>query len=168
MPPPSDRIAARAAVVLLVGAAVWAAALIGAPPLATTAGAASPALVASVAIYGIGGLVCHQLADRSFHRESLRWPVCARCTGLYLSAGMGSLLLLVSRRHWGHLAGGAGARAPALLLTAAAPTLASWSLEQFSLIATGNMLRAALAAPLGFAVAALLAYVWQRPAPSGN
>ena len=33
--------------------------------------------------------------------------------------------------------------------------------SSLGLIATGNMLRAALAAPLGFAVAALLAYVWQ-------
>jgi uncharacterized membrane protein len=155
--------------VLLIGATVWAAAVIVAPALAITASAASPALIASVTIYGVGGLVCHQRADRSFHSANTRWPVCARCTGLYVSAGVGSLLILVSHPWRRHLAAGPGARATLLLLlAAAAPTLASWSLERLGLIATGNMFRAVLAAPLGFAVAALLAYVWQAAGASGK
>jgi len=157
--PPGDRHAARAAVVLLVGAAVWAAALIGAPTLASTASSASPGLIASVAIYGAGGLVCHQRPERSFRTGSLQWPVCARCTGLYLSAGLGSLLVLVSGQWRPHSTAHWHPRATAWLLSAAAPTLASWCLERLGLIAAGNMLRAVLAAPLGFAVAALLAYV---------
>jgi uncharacterized membrane protein len=148
-------------VTLLLAAALWAGAVIAAPALASTARAASPALIASVAIYGLGGLVCHQRVERSFHTANLRWPVCARCTGLYLSAGFGSLLLLVSPRRLRHLAAAPGARTTSLLLTAAAPTLASWSLERLGLIAHGNMLRAVLAAPLGLAVAVLLAYAWQ-------
>ena len=168
MSPASDRPAARAAIVLLVGAAVWAGAISGAPVLARTAGPAAPALVASVTIFGVGGLVCHQRADRSFHSASLRWPVCARCAGLYLSTGFGSLLVLVSRHWWRHLASRPGARITALLLTAAAPTVASWTLEQLDLIAAGNMLRAVLSAPLGFAVAGVLAYVWRAAEGSGK
>jgi uncharacterized membrane protein len=151
--------------VLLLAAAVWAAAVLAAPALASTAGRTSPALVASVTIYGVGGLVCHQRSDRSFHRGSLRWPVCARCAGLYLSAGVGSLVVLISRPWWRYLAGGPGVRAGSLLLTAAAPTLASWSVERLGLMAAGNTLRAVLAVPLGLAVAALLAYVWQAAGP---
>jgi uncharacterized membrane protein len=166
--PPRDRTAARAAIVLLVSAAVWAGAIVAAPVLASTAGPAAPALIASVTIYGVGGLVCHQRADRSFHSARLRWPVCARCAGLYLSAGVGSLVVLVSRHWWRRLAFRRGARTIALLLTAAAPTVASWVLERMDLIATGNMLRAVLAAPLGFAVAGVLAYVWRAAEGSGK
>jgi uncharacterized membrane protein len=153
--------------VLLVGTALWAGAVSAAPALASTTDAASPALTASVAIYGLAGLVCHQRSDRSFHTASLQWPVCARCAGLYLSAGVGSLIVLVSRRWWRHLAAGPGDLSM-LLLMAAAPTVASWSFERIDLIATGNMLRAVLAAPLGFAVAGVLAFVWQAAEPHGK
>jgi uncharacterized membrane protein len=153
--------------VLLLGAAVWAAAIIAAPALAT-ARRASPALVASVAIYGVGGLVCHQRADRSVHSGRVRWPVCARCTGLYLSVGVGALLVLASHRTWRQGPAAPRSTTRALLLAAAAPTVASWALERLGLMVTGNMLRAILAAPLGFAVAALLAHVWRAAGASGK
>jgi uncharacterized membrane protein len=168
MSTPGDRTAARAAVALLVSAALWAGAIVAGPLLASTAGPAAPAQIASVAIYGVGAIVCHQRTDRSFHSASVRWPVCSRCAGLYLSAGMGSLLVLSSRRWWRNLAAGRGARTSTLLLTAAAPTVASWMLERMDVIASGNMLRAVLAAPLGFAVAVALAYAWRAAEGSGK
>ena len=73
-------------------------------PLAPrVAGAATPhsplALVlGTAAAYQVGGILCHQRADRSFHTDAVQWPVCARCAGLYMSAGLGALVMLVVRR----------------------------------------------------------------------
>ena len=33
--------------------------------------------------YGIGGFICHQMPERSFHLGGLQIPVCARCLGIY-------------------------------------------------------------------------------------
>ena len=77
-------------------------------------------------------------------------------------------LVLVSRNWWRRLASRPGPRTTALLLAAAAPTVASWVVERMDLIATGNMLRAVLAAPLGFAVAGVLASVWRAAEGSGK
>ena len=41
--------------------------------------------------YLLGGVVCHQRPDRSFHPGGVKMPVCARCAGLYLGAGLGVL-----------------------------------------------------------------------------
>src|SRR5438552_15946408 len=35
-------------------------------------------------VYGAGSFICHQLPARSFHSWSAQWPVCARCTGIYV------------------------------------------------------------------------------------
>src|SRR5512144_352505 len=50
-----------------------------------------PALAA--AVYGIGGVVCHQLPERSFHWHGAQLAVCARCTGLYLGACASAILV---------------------------------------------------------------------------
>lgn len=34
-------------------------------------------------MYGIGGFICHQIPERSFHLGGLQIPVCARCLGIY-------------------------------------------------------------------------------------
>ena len=42
----------------------------------------------ALVLYGAGSFICHQLPARSFHTWSAQWPVCARCTGIYLGAAL--------------------------------------------------------------------------------
>ena len=71
--------------------------------------------------YLLGGVVCHQRPDRSFHPGGVKMPVCARCAGLYLGAGLGVLAAAGFRRRRGGPAdrpgrrpGGAGGGGAAL------------------------------------------------------
>jgi uncharacterized membrane protein len=68
----------RAAVALLAAGAVLWFALVALSPVL-------PPLLAA-AVYGLGGVICHQLPERSFHWHGAQLAVCARCTGLYLGA----------------------------------------------------------------------------------
>ncbi len=56
------------------------------------------AAVAAAGTYLIGGVVCHQRPERSFHLHGVQMPVCARCAGLYLGAGLGVLAAAGFRR----------------------------------------------------------------------
>ena len=60
--------------------------------------------------YLLGGVVCHQLPDRSFHPAGVQMPVCARCAGLYFGAGLGVLAAAAFRRRGGGAAGRLGRR----------------------------------------------------------
>ena len=60
----------------------------------------------SAGAYVMGGVVCHQRPDRSFHPGGVQMPVCARCFGLYLGGGLGVLAAAGFRRR------GAGAAEP--------------------------------------------------------
>lgn len=115
--------------------------------------------------YLAGSLVCHQQPERSFHRDGAQYPVCARCLGLYLGAIAGVL-------GWAALAGvraspsGRAQRVvgdPRLvrraLLFAAVPTLATVALAWAGAWDGSNIVRAALALPLGAVVAACIAAV---------
>jgi uncharacterized membrane protein len=53
-------------------------------------------------IYAAGGLICHQRPERSFFLDGHQFPVCARCTGLYLSGAAGIIgwLALKIARRW--------------------------------------------------------------------
>ena len=66
--------------------------------------------LASAGTYLVGGLVCHQRPERSFHPEGVQMPVCARCAGLYLGAGMGVLAAVGFRRRGGGAAERPGRR----------------------------------------------------------
>ena len=137
-------------------ATLWNAALVAAP-----AAAAPP--VAAVA-YASGALICHQQPDRSFHRNGAQYPVCARCLGLYLGA-LGGVL------GWCLIAGvkaAPAARAQRLiardalrrvLVIVAAPTIVSVCLAWLSMWDGTNIVRAALAVPLGANLAAIIAAV---------
>ena len=57
--------------------------------------------LASAGTYLLGGLICHQRPERSFHPEGVQMPVCARCFGLYLGGGLGVLAALGFRRRGG-------------------------------------------------------------------
>ena len=75
--------------VLAGGAAIWAV-LLPLAALAAHAPAGSPLSVFALAIYGFGGVICHQRPERSFEVWSTQLPVCARCTGIYVGAAMGA------------------------------------------------------------------------------
>ncbi|MEO7133716.1 MAG: DUF2085 domain-containing protein, partial [Vicinamibacterales bacterium] len=40
-------------------------------------------------IFLAGSVICHQLPERSFFWAGQQLPVCARCTGLYVSGAFG-------------------------------------------------------------------------------
>jgi len=44
-------------------------------------------------LWWVGSAVCHQFPDHSFHLNGQQFPLCARCTGTYLSAFIGLLYL---------------------------------------------------------------------------
>lgn len=46
-----------------------------------------------------GNIICHGLPDRSLHIKGHKFPVCARCTGLYL--GSFTIIGLVLIFNWG-------------------------------------------------------------------
>lgn len=128
----------RLATGLTVGALLWSA-LILAVPLLTPA---SPTPVWAAVVRAMGAVVCHQRPDRSFHAGAVAFPVCARCTGLYLSGALGALLGWIG-----------AARAPrrprAVLAAAAALTILTFAAEWTGLATTSNLVRAAAALPLG-------------------
>ena len=69
----------------------WAAAL----PLAawmTVRPGTSPVYAFALAVYAVGGLICHQLPERSFHLWSAQMPVCARCTGIYIGGALAAII----------------------------------------------------------------------------
>jgi uncharacterized membrane protein len=136
----------------LVIAAIGGPLLLGAA-LVTRIVAAGP--IWTTIVYSAAGLVCHQRPDRSFWTGGVQWPVCGRCAGLYLAAPLGALGALLVRN------GSGRERAATWLAIAAAPTAASWLAEHLAGMPQSNLMRAALAVPLGAAVA----YILVRAAP---
>jgi uncharacterized membrane protein len=147
------RIALGFVAVVLAGwnAALWAA------PVAN-------ATTASALTYLAGSLVCHQKPERSFHRDGAQFPVCARCEGLYAGALAGVI-------GWVIFAGAGGAAAArtervlkrdtvrAALSVVAIPTMLTLALAWLGVWDASNTWRAALAIPLGAAIAAVVAAV---------
>lgn len=133
---------------------------VGESPLGTY-----PALLAYLA----GRVVCHQRPERSFQAAGHPFPVCARCTGLYLGAsfGLAAALFVWPRRgvagsavrSFGASEAAAGGRTYTwwrwALTLAAVPTVLSVGIEQLFGLSC-NASRALTAAPLGATVAALM------------
>ena len=136
---------------LVAGVAVlWAAVLPSAAYLATLT--SGPAQLFTAAVYGLGSVICHQRADRSFHLFAEQLPVCARCTGLYAGAALTAVAHL-----WGvRRAMPAADLTPAarrLLTIAALPMAASIVYEWSTGDVPANLARAATGIILGAAVA---------------
>lgn len=135
---------------------LWSAALLAAPS------ADRPRV--SAVVYAAGSVICHQRPERSFHRHGAQYPVCARCLGLYTGAVAGVL-------GWGLISGfGSSARSrlrqglpPAvarrLLVVAGLPTILTVATAWIGLWDPGNVIRAALAFPLGGVIAAVVTAV---------
>jgi uncharacterized membrane protein len=121
---------------------LWVAAVIVAP---LASASPVPAVArAAVLVYGAGAFVCHQRPERSFHIHGRQLAVCARCTGLYVSALAGGLLALAFG-----VAALSPSRARMWLAIAAVPTLLTVSLELAGVAYPSNTTRMLSALPLG-------------------
>lgn len=98
-------------------------------------------------VYVAAGRVCHQRPERSFWTDGAPWPVCGRCSGLYLAAPIGALAAISTRR-----------KRPGLpsvwwLFIFAIPTALTLGLEWTGLAPISSLARALCALPLGAATA---------------
>jgi uncharacterized membrane protein len=123
---------------LTSAAVIWTAAILCTPRQNTRA--RFPVVAALVRTSG--AVICHQRPERSFHGDGGQFPVCARCTGLYLSGALGALI------GWGGLSR-VPRRMRLTLALAAAPTLLTIAAEWSGAAAISNAIRAAAAVPLG-------------------
>ena len=104
-------------------------------------------------VYMTAGRVCHQRPERSFWTAGAPWPVCGRCSGLYLAAPIGAIAAFATRRK--RLA------VPPVgwLIVAAIPTAATLGLEWSGLAPISSLARALSALPLGVATASFVVAV---------
>jgi uncharacterized membrane protein len=137
---------------LAVAAVVWSVALAAAAIGATAA--VDWLRYPSALVYGLAALICHQRPERSFATGGVPWPVCARCTGLYAGALLGSLaaLRLEPPQAWDRFVQSTRRWLP----VAAAPTLLTLVVEWVSGVMPGHVVRSASAVPLGAALALVL------------
>jgi uncharacterized membrane protein len=98
-------------------------------------------------VYDVAGGICHQRPERSFHLAGVPMPVCARCSGLYLSGAAGALFAWLAPSGTTGLTG----RTRAALALAASPTAVTFGVEQVGLFPFSNGARAVAAVPLGVA-----------------
>jgi uncharacterized membrane protein len=100
-------------------------------------------------VYLAASRVCHQRPERSFQSAGVKWPVCGRCSGLYLAAPAGALVgaLVLGRRRYSPVR---------LLAIAAIPTAITIALEWPHLADVTNVHRFVAALPLGAAIAYVL------------
>ena len=107
--------------------------------------------------YLAGSVVCHQLPERSFVTAGLQWPVCARCTGIYVGVAAGFAAWLILRRVTSRRPDGRAWLT--VLAVVAAPTAVSWGSGVLGIWDGNNSIRFALAAPLGLTVGVIAAAV---------
>lgn len=108
--------------------------------------------------YAVGGVACHQIAERSFHLGSAQLAVCARCTGIYAGAAVSFAWQAVRagyqlRRAVPASEGDRVTASRLWLACGALPTVLTVVLEQAGLAHTSNVQRAIAGFPLGLVVA---------------
>jgi uncharacterized membrane protein len=133
------------AAALTAAALLWAAAVLVAP-LALAGHQPLPAMI-SAFIYQGAGLICHQRSERSFHVGGIQQPVCARCSGLYVSGAAGAAAAWIGWRRRPRVP----RRMRAVLIVAAVPTAVTFALEFAGMAHPSNAVRALCALPLGAA-----------------
>ena len=147
---------------------VWAA-LLPLAPFAASQPAPAPFWYGlALVVYGAGSFICHQLPARSFHSWSAQWPVCARCTGIYLGAAMAAVVATVRLKpdtthetvrlkpDTTYVRRMSTRRARGLLVAAALPTAVTLIYEWTTGNTPSNAIRALAGAPLGAAVALIV------------
>ena len=143
--------AIRLRAVFVAATVVWAALLVAVPYLASRDHAASLVSVVIVGVYGVGGLVCHQLPGRSYHLWAAQMPVCARCAGIYFGAVAGALAAVVFHP--------SARRARLALALAVTPSLITLVYEWTAGVMPSHAMRAAAGVPVGVVVAWLVVAV---------
>jgi uncharacterized membrane protein len=101
----------------------------------------------TASVYLTAGRVCHQRPERSFWTDGAPWPVCGRCSGLYVAAPIGAIAALAVRRRR------ATSASIGWLIAAAVPTALTLGLEWSGLTPMSSLTRALAALPLGAAAA---------------
>jgi uncharacterized membrane protein len=132
--------------ILVVTPIAWTAAVAVATLISSRPVVGVAAYGLSAVVYEVGSLLCHQLAERSFHFRGAQLPVCARCVGLYVGAAAAAITAAGMRRvshRW------VWDRARALLCIAASPTAVTLIYEWFSGNMPSHWSRAAAGFPLG-------------------
>ena len=109
--------------------------------------------------FAAGSVVCHQLPERSFYWGRWQFPVCSRCTGLYVSAALGLAAWAAVRTFRGIPILIQPRAAVVILVAAALPTLLSVATAAVGVWDATNAGRALLAVPLGATAGALVAAV---------
>ena len=111
-------------------------------------------------VYATGSVICHQLPERSFFLDGRQLPVCARCTGLYLSGAAGILgwFTWKAARGWRRFVVPPRA-ALAIVIAASVPTALSYATGVIGVWDGSNLARALLAVPLGASAGAVVAAV---------
>ena len=137
---------------LTVAAVLWTAAILFVP----IGHHVSHAL--TIAVYAAARQVCHQRPERSFHAGGAKLPVCARCSGLYLSGTAGALMAWLGAPR-------VLRRRRALLAAAALPTALTLAIEWAGLANPGNLGRASAALPLGAAAGWLCVRLLRAESP---
>ena len=133
---------------LIAGALVWPLILGGA--LALRVSGTAPFV--STAVYVAASRICHQRDERSFHTDGARWPVCGRCSGLYLGGAVGALVAAAGRRR----RPGVSSQRLGHLAIVAVPTALTFVFEWTGLVPVSNLARLITAVPLGALVVVVL------------
>jgi uncharacterized membrane protein len=141
---------------------LWAAALPAAAFGASTGDAPWSGLAA--AVYALGHAICHQRPERSFFWGEVAWPVCARCTGIYMGAAAGVLIGLMVRT----AAEVPAARVRVWLVTAVVPASVSLAYEWGSGRMPSNATRSGTGAIVGLTTACLLVMFLRQPAATAR
>ena len=138
---------------VVLAVCVWAALLIVIPLIVAHPPASGVRGVAAAVVYVVGGFVCHQLPERSFHLEGAQVPVCARCAALYWAAPFGLVAALGFARRQPRITGGTSpAAVRRALLLSAIPTLVTLAIEAPGFGTPSNVVRAVAAVPVGLTV----------------
>src|SRR3982074_1484948 len=77
---------------VVAASAAWMLPLVVVPFLVSRPHASALGTALVVAVYSIGGLICHQLSERSYRLWGAQMPVCARCAGIYIGAATAALV----------------------------------------------------------------------------
>ena len=111
-------------------------------------------------MFAIGAVICHQRPERSFFVDGHQLPVCARCTGFYLSGAIGLLgwWTVKAARRWRPMPVSPTFALRLVVLTAV-PTLLSLAAGAVNVWDGSNVLRAVLGVPLGASAGAIVAAV---------
>jgi len=116
--------------------------------------------LASAFFFTIGGVICHQRPDRSFFWDGHQFPVCARCTGLYVSAAIGVMGWVVVKMREGWRPRPIDPRmARTFVIAAALPTVISLATGSLGVWDGSNITRAMLSLPLGAVAGVVVAAV---------